>query len=314
MKNNNILYAYKNGNVNVTIYEDGTKIREWPDDEAPVSTHPESCDLKVTQFCDLGNICVYCHEESDTNGQHGDLDIIDKIWSTQYPGTELAIGGGNPLAHPGLTPFLRKMRSRGIIPNLTVNMLHMKKFAPLIRQYQAEKLVFGWGISYRGDNSLRFLPEDIDYSNVVFHMILGVHSLEDCFSVIKWCNDRKIQPKILLLGYKTYGKGAAYYHKELQDSLDLWNKQDLQLLMNRDGTVLSFDNLAIKQLELQSKMPADQWTLFYQGDDGNHTFYVDAVKGEVARTSTSDTRYKISEHDTVRSIFEKVKLEEAFAS
>jgi MoaA/NifB/PqqE/SkfB family radical SAM enzyme len=169
----NLLHEYQNGNVLVKIYEDGTKIREWPDGESPISEYPESCDLKITQYCDMDAICVYCHEMSNKQGQHGDLDAIDSIWASQKPGTELAIGGGNPLAHPGLPDFLRKMKGRGIIPNVTVNIMHMKKFAPMIREFQAEKLMYGLGISYRGPKSLALLPEDMNVIGFRFHELKG---------------------------------------------------------------------------------------------------------------------------------------------
>jgi hypothetical protein len=308
-----LLHTYQNGNVTVTLYEDGTKVREWPDGESPRVTHPESCDLKITQYCDLDSICVYCHEMSNKQGKHGDLDLVAKIWETQYPGTELAIGGGNPLAHPGIESFLRTVTSRGIIPNVTMNMLHMKKFGPTIKRFQEDRLLYGLGISYRGGDGFKFLPDDIDYSNVVFHMILGVHSLGDCMQVIKWCRARDIKPKILLLGYKTYGKGKDYYNPELQKELDRWKGFSLQRLFLFEGVTISFDNLAITQLDLQKQVPREDWELLYQGEDGSHTFYVDAVKGEVARTSTSDLRYAITDADTVVDIFNKVKEEHAYA-
>lgn len=307
-----LLHRYQNGNVTVSLYADGTKVREWPDGEAPRVTHPESCDLKITQYCDLDSICVYCHEMSNKQGRHGDLNVIAKIWETQFPGTELAIGGGNPLAHPDIEPFLRKVTSHGIIPNVTMNMLHMKKFGPTIKRFQEDRLLYGLGISYRGGDGFKYLPEDIDYSNVVFHMILGVHSLGDCISVIKWCRARNITPKILLLGYKTYGKGKDYYNPELQKELDRWKEFSLQRLFMFEGVTISFDNLAIKQLELQTQVPKEDWELLYQGEDGNHTFYVDAVEGKVARTSTSDLRFAISETDTIVDIFNKVKEEHAY--
>lgn len=310
--NDKILHQYQNGNVHVTIYEDGTKVREWSDDESPQVEYPESCDLKITQYCDLDAICGYCHEMSDRKGKHGDLNIIDKIWQTQKAGTELAIGGGNPLAHPDIEDFLTKVTSRGIIPNVTMNMLHMKKFGPTIKRFQENKLIYGLGISYRGRQGLNMMPDDIDYRNIVFHMILGIHSLVDCLDVIHWCKQRNIAPKILLLGYKTYGKGKDYYHKELQDALDKWKDEQLQKLFLCSNVTISFDNLAINQLDLQNQVSKQDWETLYQGADGNHTFYVDAVKGEVARTSTSDIRYPISENDTIVDIFNKVKIEEAY--
>ena len=46
---------YKNGCVDVTIYDDGTKIREWDDEKygiEPELEFPESCDVKITNFCE----------------------------------------------------------------------------------------------------------------------------------------------------------------------------------------------------------------------------------------------------------------------
>jgi hypothetical protein len=131
--------------------------------------------------------------------------------------------------------------------------------------------------------------------------------------VIKWCRARDIKPKILLLGYKTYGKGKDYYNPELQKELDRWKGFSLQRLFLFEGVTISFDNLAITQLDLQKQVSKEDWELLYQGEDGNHTFYVDAVKGEVARTSTSDLRYAITDADTVVDIFNKVKEEHAYA-
>src|SRR5574339_82652 len=114
-----VLHKYINGNVDITIYEDGTKVREWEGDQRV--DYPESCDLKITQYCDLDSVCVFCHEMSNKDGKHGDLDLIQKIWKNQPAGTELAIGGGNPLAHPDIAQFLFNITRQGIIPNLTIN-------------------------------------------------------------------------------------------------------------------------------------------------------------------------------------------------
>ena len=304
-----LLCEYQNGNVSVKIYEDGTKIRQWPDGQTPIVEYPESCDLKITQYCDMAEVCFYCHEMSDKKGKHGDLDLIDSIWASQLPGTELAIGGGNPLAHPGLPDFLVKMKTRGIIPNVTVNIMHMKKFAPMIRGFQHDKLIYGLGISYRGPKSLKLLPEDICYKNVVFHMIMGIHNLDDCHAVIDWCNQRNITPKILLLGYKTFGNGSFHYTSELREIIDNWRLIYLQnLLENPTRIVVSFDNLAIEQLQLKDQLPSEVWNELFQGPDQTHTFYIDAVKLEVAGTSTSSQRFPIKHSENITEVFNKVKI------
>jgi len=314
MKTPELLHAYKNGNVNVEIYEDGTKIREWSDDETPWAEYPESADVKITNFCNLGSgsgglgICRYCHEQSNTLGKHADLSVIEKIWSTQKPGTEMAIGGGNPLSHPDIKSFLTMLKSYGVISNVTMNVLHMKEYASMIKEFQEEKLIYGLGISYRGLSSLKQLPDDIEYKNVVMHMILGVHTLDDCKAVIAWGKARNIKPKILLLGFKQYGNGATYYNPALQAILDTWKDTYLKEIFKNNGIIVSFDNLALEQLDLKNQISKDMWDECYMGQDGSSTMYIDAVKQECARTSTSMERFKFDDSEDIRDLFAKVKI------
>lgn len=59
--------------------------------------------------------------------------------------------------------------------------------------------------------------------------------------------------------------------------------------------VISFDNLAIEQLDVKRIVPDDKWEEFYMGDDGSFTFYIDMVKGEFAKNSLSQERYPIGD-------------------
>lgn len=250
-----------------------------------------------------------CHEQSNKQGKHGDLDLMADVWDTALPGTEIALGGGSTLSHPNIETFLKRVTAKGCIPNITVNTLHIKKQSEQIRQYQEEKLVYGIGISYRGKEYLKNLPKNIKYDHAVFHMILGLNDDTDCQAVIDWCKDNHIHPKILFLGYKQYGNGSGYYEQNpwLQDKLDLWKNGLLKKVMQNTGT-FSFDNLAIKQLDLQKTLPKWTWDRFYQGNDGTHTFYIDAVNEEVARTSTTKERFKIEKGNSLKELFGKVKL------
>lgn len=98
-----ILYKYQNGNTTVTILENGTKIREYED--TPFIELPESVDCKITNMCDLN--CPYCHEQSTINGKYADLEKLKTILLGLHPGTELALGGGDPISHPDLISFLK---------------------------------------------------------------------------------------------------------------------------------------------------------------------------------------------------------------
>ena len=67
---NLLLGSYTNGNYKVSIYDDGTKIRENNLDNLTPDTI-ESMDIKITNCCDMG--CPFCHENSLPDGEHGDI-------------------------------------------------------------------------------------------------------------------------------------------------------------------------------------------------------------------------------------------------
>ena len=88
----NKLNTYTNGNHTVTIYSDGTKIKETIDPKADHFTYdfPENFDIKITDQCDGG--CRYCHENSTPNGKHGDLKALEPMIATLHAGTECSVG------------------------------------------------------------------------------------------------------------------------------------------------------------------------------------------------------------------------------
>ena len=129
------LAHYKNGNYFVTIFDDGTKIRE-NDLDFFEADYPESIDCKISNNCPYG--CRFCHEKSTPDGKHGDImnaEFIDKL----RPGTEMAIGGGAVTGHPDLVPFLEKLKARGVIPSITVNQKEFKEQLELINKKVKEK-------------------------------------------------------------------------------------------------------------------------------------------------------------------------------
>lgn len=68
---------------------------------------------------------------------------------------------------------------------------------------------------------------------------------------------------------------------------------------------MSFDNLAIKQLDPKRFMSEDKWKSFYMGDDGAFTMYIDAVERKFAKSSTSTERWELT--DDIKEMFDKVR-------
>lgn len=82
-----IIAKYDNGNHRVTLFSDGTKIKETinPDDDHFTYEFPESFDLKITDYCDAG--CAYCFVPGTKvkaeleNKKIETLKIGDYVWS-----------------------------------------------------------------------------------------------------------------------------------------------------------------------------------------------------------------------------------------
>lgn len=286
-----LLGAYRNGNYNVTLFEDGTKIRATEDDDF-IAEFPESFDCKITNYCDMG--CVMCHENSTKEGLHGDI-LNPKFLDTLQPFTEIAIGGGNPLAHPDLIKFLEKLKERKVMASMTVNQHHFMKDIDLLKELVDKDLIKGLGVSLMSVSE-QFIQSLKPFKNAVLHIINGMVTEED----IEMLRDNDL--KILILGYKEFRRGEKYY-KTNSESIEIkksYLKENLKDIL-RMFKVVSFDNLAIKQLEVANIVTGEDWKRFYMGDDGLHTLYVDLVEQEFARCSTATTRYDLK--DNMKEMF-----------
>ena len=294
----NLIGSYKNGNYNVHIFEDGTKVRENKLDFFKPE-FPESFDLKITNKCDRG--CLYCHENSIVNGKHGDILNLPFI-DSMHPYTEIAIGGGNPLEHPDLYKFLELCKEKQFIPSMTVNQFHFMKYKEYLKALCDEKLIYGLGISLTNVHERDFIKSVKEFPNAVIHVINGIVSIEELEHL------SKNNLKILILGYKMFRRGESYYKHFNTDTIDNdINKKKVELYVKlpeiiHEGwfRVVSFDNLAITQLNPERSLEKDEWNEFYLGDDGFATMYIDAVEGKFARSSTSplDKRYDITSNIT----------------
>jgi MoaA/NifB/PqqE/SkfB family radical SAM enzyme len=295
---NNIV-RYKNGNYFVTFdLKNGTKIRENKLNFFKAD-FPESMDIKICNKCDLG--CAMCHENSTPDGKCGDImseGFIDKL----HPYTELAIGGGNPLEHPDLVPFLEKCKRRNLIPSMTVNQFHFMMNKNFIKFLVDQHLIYGLGISLTHVTE-EFVETVKEFPNAVIHVINGIVHPTQLESL---ANNGF---KILILGYKEFRRGEVMYQHQsaaIEQLKHMLYDRLPQIINEGWFEVVSFDNLAIKQLDAQRLMSDEDWEQFYMGDDGSATMYVDMVNKEFAKSSTSTERYPIE--DDIKIMFEKIRI------
>ena len=245
------------------------------------------------------NILVHnCYEGCTANGKHGDLFKYPFI-NTLHAYTELALNG-NDLDHPDIEKFLEFLKEKKVFANITVNQNQFFANYDRIKDWQEKKMVYGIGVSLQ--NATDELIEKMNsIPNTVLHTIVGILSEDDIMKL----KDHNI--KILLLGYKQLQRGVNY----LNSHNDEVNKNKQYVYDNLSDitnwfNVVSFDNLAIEQLDVKRIVPENEWEEFYMGDDGGYTFYIDMVKGEFSKNSIAQDRYPIGEK-TIDEMFQFIQ-------
>lgn len=274
---NKLLNKYKNGNAIISIFDDGTRITEFPDNEKINLDFPLSIDLCITNYCTRG--CLFCYNNSNSKGRHADIMNL-KFIDTAPAGMEVAIGGGSATTHPDLIPFLEKLKSKGLVANLTVNQGELIDNMQLVNDLIENDLIHGLGVSFTEPQDLIY--KNMEQPNMVVHLIAGVHDKE-VFDYLSQFN-----LKILILGYKDIGRG--YYYKDAMDGeverKIEWLKNNLYLYYDKFNAI-SFDNLAIKMLDI------NQYTIYS---------LINGIKEEWKDIENYEGLYQVSNLGRVKSL------------
>ena len=289
---------YVNGNYNIIIFDNGSKVRYCNDDSfSPI--FPESIDLKITNKCPYS--CPYCHENSRPDGKEAKLLNDDGTFAFEFmntlrAGTELAIGGGSVMSHSELEPFLVKLFEKGIIANITVNQDELEEHISFIRSLLDKNLINGIGVSYKRPSTMleRFTRS---YKNTVIHIICGLVNDVDIEYIKRTFN------KILILGYKDFRKGLSYHNSSVDHNLDILKNKLDSLFWRMDTT--SFDNLALEQLKIRDVVDKETFDAIYMGDDGEFTMYIDLPNNKFAKSSIYPEEIR---HDICNNIDDMFKI------
>ena len=308
----NLIGKYQNGNYKVMLFEDGTKVR-YNNLNNLTPAFAESMDVKLTDKCSVG--CIFCYENSSPNGKHS--DIMNQAWiQSVHPHTELAING-NDMDHPQLEKFLNFMKEKKVIVSMTLNLKQFLKNIDKVDRYINEKLIYGLGISIPGafdtytdvDKVFELIGK---YDNAVIHLINGIISPE----FITKYQDQLSKCKILILGYKYVGRGMLYRQNDdeyVTNNIEWLKNNFINLQKSGKFKLVSFDNLAIEQLDLEQQIKDHpelglNWKNLYMGDDGDYSFYIDAVSHTFAKNSTLSKDFKYPmESMNVDEMFDYIK-------
>lgn len=292
-----MIFMYKNGNSFTSINSnDGTKERFTFDDDFNLE-FPETLDICCTKKCSAG--CPFCYESCTPNGKHADI-MNAKFIDTLRPYTEVALQL-NDLTHPDLIVFLEKIRGKNIFSNITINQIHFEQKENFIHQLVDKDLIKGIGISLRKPTP-EFISKVKKFPNAVIHTINGILSASD----IEAMRDQGL--KLLILGYKNLGRGTDYL-KENEINIKARQKYlyDVLETLPNHFKVVSFDNLALEQLDVKRIVPADKWDEIYLGDEGSCSMFIDLVTGKFGVSSLCKEDEMFPIMDNIVDMFKIVK-------
>ncbi len=285
------LCKYKNGNCEVRLLKDGTKIIDF--ENVPRPQFPMSIDLKITNKCNAK--CAWCHEDSCSDGREASPHFICHVLSTLPKGTEIALGGGNPLSYTGrFILSLLTVHPYNLIFNLTINSEHIRKYERQLEAYR--HWIHGLGISWNA-----FFVKDIlsvSDRDTILHFIAGVHDVQDALHMLNK------GMKVLVLGYKTCGRGKNLNVSSIDQNQIEWKKEGKNLL---EAGHVAFDTLALQQLEIKKHISKEVWDVSYMGEDGQLSMFIDTVTQTYAKSST-DKRVPIR-GQTIEQMFQSLRVQ-----
>lgn len=304
-KQSNKWLQYWNGNGICELNkEDGTMITTVLSNEDFNPEFPLNCDMNISNCCKMG--CAFCYQGCTPKGKHADIkkyieDENSFLWSL-HEGTELALNGNEPL-HPDLELLLKFCKERGIFANLTVNEKTLVTYCNTVKieKWLEEGLIHGIGVS-PSLWTVTMLEFAQKHPTTVIHTIAGITTQKQYECLM----DKGI--KILILGYKDFGRGVTYHESNdtgIRDNIN-WLQKAVKDFPNH-FKVVSFDNLAIKQLEPEKWLTKKQWETFYRGDDGHHTMFIDLVDETFAKNSVQPKENHKSLMKDIRDMLKDIK-------
>lgn len=291
-----VLAEYKNGNADIKLHEDGTRVIEY-DGELNLDW-PLNIDIRVSTQCAFGMnpktgkaFCSFCHESATTDGIECDYDLLrDKLIGLPK-GIELAIGCNQMTS--GLRKFIFWCDMMGYVVNLTVNQGHVKRDFAMLNALVQCGAIKGLGISYRSGLKFDVPKELLDYEHTVFHVICGI----DSYHEVEVLSKEGVK-KVLILGEKNFGFNLG--------KVDLTTRKHKEWYwwihnMFKTFDVVSFDNLGLQQLNVKRFFTQDNWEVFNQNE---HSFFLNAVNKTIHPSSRSND--SISWDDiTLKDYFKK---------
>lgn len=273
----------------------GFKFR-WSPNAYTKSTLPELVDMKITDHCGWG--CKFCYQGSTNEGQHADYDVLTAAIDAfaQAGVFEIAVGGGEPVTHPRFADLLTHAASKKVTLNFTTYGVDWAAQGnPIVEAMKATGWAGGIGVSVHALKDLDKVDllaktlRDLGVyrAQVMAQTVVGVLPMAATHAIVEAsiAADRPV----LLLGYKTTGRGGSFPRKadDTGEMLRILDTAKTAIARSGTGFSLSVDTAFLDTYGavLDSVgIPA----VLRTSPEGKFSMYVDAVARTAAPSSYAD--------------------------
>ncbi len=264
------------------------------------SSVPELVDVKITDRCPYG--CAFCYQGSTV---HGDESVMSKIdWLFDALGNlgtfEVAIGGGEPTAHPHFAEIINCAIRHGLKPNFTTFamdwLLDDQKLAAASR-------CGGIGVSVhsrRDYGKVEKIKSRLPHVQIMAQHVFGTMPSADTRQMLEAAKSDRIP--VLLLGYKETGFGTNFKPHDMTDFTRYLSKDSLPQL-SVDTAFVERHGDTIDKLEINPTL--------ISAKEGAFSMYVDAVTWKMGPSSYCDdsrmlplpTEHGVDLAGTIKDVF-----------
>jgi hypothetical protein len=292
----------------------GHKCRIHPAGELPPAraSVPELVDLKITEYCSKN--CAYCLDDSSPGGKHAELWNLSHL--VQFLGEwgvfEVAIGGGEPTAHPEFCSILEELSNAGIVVNFSTGSLDWFDNIHLCRA--VSEYVSGVAYSIQSaqdiqnwmDHIAEFKEKVGAFPQKYVHYILGLFPISNAVDVLRVALEQDLS--VVLLAPKSLGRGQDYPWHDIKNWTTILNSESAKKLMFRNQ--LAVDSILASQIQNGEIDPRT-----YEQGDGRFTLFIDAVNSRMAASSYSKETHPYKEdlieiEECIPKIWEAITLNE----
>lgn len=270
----------------------GVKLR-WSREAYDKAGTPELVDIKITDFCPFS--CEFCYQGSTKQGQHAPLERIEEIFDQMRDmGVfEVAIGGGEPAQHPQFARIIEAAHDREITFNFTCFGLDWLRKDDVIEALRKQR-GFGIGISVHDSQDLvkvarakqALTDQKVWPATIMGQTVIGATPIDVSQDLLEKCIEARTS--LLLLGYKTTGRGADFRRSPVdEDGLRRLLDRAREAVLEADpeyGFQLSVDTAFLDAHgALLDEMEVPR--VLRSSPEGKFSMYVDAVTDTVAPSS-----------------------------